>query len=268
MAKVSGIYVIQNTKNGKVYIGQAQDFQYRWKKHRYELTKGTHKNQHLQAAWNKYGEKTFKFYVLEYCAVEMLTEREQHFIDIYKPKGMCYNIAGDVRAPNRGLKLSIGTRLKMSEAQKGEKHHNFGKPMSDEQKRKISEANKGRIISDDHKRKLSAAARNMSAEHKRKLSETSKGRNVSAETRRAISEANKRRVISTETRRKISESNKGKTRSDETRHKLSGENNHNFGKSMSDEQKRKISETRKLREAQRKQQAANEAINDAITSDD
>ena len=200
MARVSGIYVIQNTKNGKVYIGQAQDFRKRWNEHRRLLDYGTHKSRHLQAAWNKYSAKAFRFYVLEYCALEMLTEREQHFIDIYKPKGMCYNIAGDVKAPMRGVRHS------------------------DEARRKISEANKGKTRTSETRRKLSEAQKrkpSISSETRRKISEANKGHVTTNETRHKISEANKGKTHTEEARRKMSEARKGIVFTDEQRRKLS-----------------------------------------------
>lgn len=41
-----------------------------------ELNRNVHNNKHLQNAWNKYGEESFEFNVLEYCDVELLNERE------------------------------------------------------------------------------------------------------------------------------------------------------------------------------------------------
>lgn len=103
MNNISGIYVILNKKNGKVYIGQAVDFRRRWINHKAALRNNYHGNRHLQAAWNKYGEKPFKFQKLEYCAIEQLDEREQHYLDIYMSKGLCYNIAKDVKSPVQRL---------------------------------------------------------------------------------------------------------------------------------------------------------------------
>jgi group I intron endonuclease len=134
---VSGIYVIVNTKNGKVYVGQAVDFKGRKNEHWRSLNNNTHKNRHLQAAWNKYGSKVFKFKTLEYCDIDQLDIREQHHIDIYKLRGMAYNIAGDVRVPNRGIVTSPETRRKLSEANK---RHFANTPEGDEARRKLSES--------------------------------------------------------------------------------------------------------------------------------
>ena len=49
-----GIYMIQNTTNGKIYIGQAIDIEKRWKNHIWELDNNRHTNKHLQRTWNKY----------------------------------------------------------------------------------------------------------------------------------------------------------------------------------------------------------------------
>lgn len=191
MANVSGIYVIKNTKNGKVYIGQAQDFRKRWDHHKYRLNGGYHSNRHLQHAWNKYGEKAFKFQKLEYCAIEQLDNREQHYLDIYMPKGLCYNLARDVRAPGRGRIITEETRRKLSEANKSRNRS----PFSEETRRKMSEAAKNKLPpSAETRRKLSEATKNRrspSEETRRKISETLKGKILSEETRRKLSEAMK-----------------------------------------------------------------------------
>lgn len=69
-----------------------------------------------------------------------------------------------VRAKELGKFVSEETKKKISEAQKGSKSHNFGKKFSEDHKNKISAANKGRKFSDEHKQKLREAAIN---QHKR-----------------------------------------------------------------------------------------------------
>ena len=78
--------------------------------------------------------------------------------------------------------------------------HHVGKVLSEDTKRKLSEANKGR--QSPNKGKTS------SEDTKRKLSEAKKGRKQSEETKRKISEAHKGKIESEETRRKISEARK------------------------------------------------------------
>ena len=84
-------------------------------------------------------------------------------------------------------------------------------PMSEETKRKISEARKGK-------------GHPQSEETKRKLSEIRKGnfkRPHTEEEKRKIGEANRGKAVSEEHRQKISEAHRGRKRSEETRRKQS-----------------------------------------------
>lgn len=240
MTTASGIYLILNTKSKKLYLGQAQNLRKRWNEHKRKLNAGIHTNSHLQAAWNKYGADAFEFKVLEYCDIDRLSEREQHFLDTYIPKGNCYNIAQDASAPMRGIRHSTSTRKKMSALHIGINNAFFGKSHSAESRQRMSAAAKYRpSISDDTRQKLSqtSTGRTHSEETRQKLSEIAQGRvfseetrrkmsesksKMSEETRQKISEANLRRPpFSDETRRKISEGLKGKPRPEETRLKIS-----------------------------------------------
>ena len=82
--KISGIYEIRNILNNKVYIGSSKDVYERWKKHKNDLKNNNHHSEHLQHAWNKYGENNFKFSIIEECQPENLIIREQYYIDFYK----------------------------------------------------------------------------------------------------------------------------------------------------------------------------------------
>lgn len=150
MNSVSGIYVILNKKNGKIYLGQAQNLHKRWKDHRACLNTNQHHNPHLQLAWNKYGAKSFQFKILERCTVDQLDEREQHYLNIYMPKQICYNISTMV-GTTRGLSPSAETRKKLSAATKSR----YTDP---NERQKTSERLKGRYVSDDTRAKMSASA--------------------------------------------------------------------------------------------------------------
>ena len=134
--KNCGIYKITNTVTGKFYIGSAVNIKRRWAIHRSRLDANKHGNRHLQNSWNKHGEDSFTFEVLECCEKERLIEREQFYIDNEKP---AYNIS-----PTAGNCLGV-------------KH-------TDETKRKISEAKKGKVRSDESKRKISEAMKRVWAE--------------------------------------------------------------------------------------------------------
>ena len=60
-----GIYCIINKIHWKLYIGSCKEFKSRWRGHLNSLKFLKHKNLHLQAAWNKYGEEAFEFHVIE-----------------------------------------------------------------------------------------------------------------------------------------------------------------------------------------------------------
>lgn len=105
------------------------------------------------------------------------------------------------------------TRQKLSVANKGHASPNKGKPMSEETKRKISEAEKGKKMSEEAKLKISTALKGkklgeFSEEHKRKLSAARKERKISDETKLKLSNALKGRKFSEETKRKMSEARK------------------------------------------------------------
>lgn len=88
-----GVYKIVNTINGKIYIGSSKDIDRRWSEHIRALELNAHANPHLQNAWNKYGSKSFEFEIVEQCDEKHQYEREQYYIDLYRPfqdKG--YNI--------------------------------------------------------------------------------------------------------------------------------------------------------------------------------
>lgn len=77
----SGIYQIGCIPTGKFYIGSAVSLRDRWDRHRHLLRKGTHRNVHLQNAWDKYGEESFEFSILELVDRPDLLRAEQRWID-------------------------------------------------------------------------------------------------------------------------------------------------------------------------------------------
>lgn len=78
------IYCIVNKINEKVYVGQTIDLRSRWNSHKSYLRNNTHNNQHLNRSWNKYGEDSFEFKVIEEgVELEKLTEREDFWIKKY-----------------------------------------------------------------------------------------------------------------------------------------------------------------------------------------
>lgn len=102
MSKKSGIYYIQNTKTGELYIGQSIDVHKREQQHFGKLKSNTHFNNHLQNSYNKYGEDCFIFSVIEYCDPSQLDDLEQKYIDFFNVQNNGFNICegGTHRFPN------------------------------------------------------------------------------------------------------------------------------------------------------------------------
>ncbi len=116
MAKkiICGIYEIVNIANNKRYVGLSANIYERWKQHVNALTAGTHHNVHLQSAWNKYGQNSFEFRVIEECDRECLPDREVYWIAHYDSFNNGYNqtIGGDGA---EGYVMSAEQRARMSE---------------------------------------------------------------------------------------------------------------------------------------------------------
>lgn len=90
---ISGIYLIKNLVNEKIYVGSSVNLFNRYKEHFRLLKKGTHHNYYLQQSWNKYGDGSFYFDVLEVVTDKnRLIEREQYWMDLYNVEENGYNM--------------------------------------------------------------------------------------------------------------------------------------------------------------------------------
>jgi len=176
-----GIYKIINKQTGKFYIGSSNDIEQRWRAHRYRLRKGIHSNQHLLSAWNKYGEESFAFSILQEVERETLLDVEQQVIDESGclDRKVGYNKAAIAASPMTGRKLTEETKEKLHAANIGRKH-------TEETKAKMRAAHKGKTFSEETKRKMSVSAKKRgvlphmyappSPEGRRKISEYAKTR--------------------------------------------------------------------------------------------
>ncbi|MBR3231363.1 MAG: GIY-YIG nuclease family protein [Lachnospiraceae bacterium] len=144
---ISGIYCIENKENGRAYIGQSVDIKKRWAQHRCDLRAGRHDNEHLQRAWEKYGEECFSFSIVEEVEPEMLNLAEEMWIQIFDAYDHGYNMTLGGEATrghtpwNKGKRRSERVRKILSESAKkrtGEKNAFYGKKHSTATRAKIS----------------------------------------------------------------------------------------------------------------------------------
>ena len=187
------VYKTTNLVNGKIYIGQ----------HTTENIDDGYMGSgvYLRMAFGKRGKENFKCEILKMVdgSKEDLNNAEEYYIKQYKDKvgwGMMYNATEFAGGGwNKGIShpVSEETKKKISEANKG--HHH-----SEETKKNMSEARKGIKLSEETKKKMSEAFKgrpgwNKGIKHtdeaRKKMSEALKGHTISEETKKKISEAHK-----------------------------------------------------------------------------
>lgn len=79
--RISGVYKITNTINGKFYIGSSNSCNARINDHFYCLRKQTHHNKHLQHSYDKYKEDSFHGEIIAKCSEEYRVKLEQWFLN-------------------------------------------------------------------------------------------------------------------------------------------------------------------------------------------
>jgi group I intron endonuclease len=207
-----GIYEIRNLANGKRYVGSSVNFRRRWYAHRWQLLRGMHANEHLQAAWNKHGEDQFDFRLLLICNRENLVMYEQIAIEAVSPE---YNKC-EVAGTTLGFKFSPESLARMS------KSHSAAN-LSPETRAKMSASQSKRTHPPEVRAKLSALGmgRKFSAEECERRSLRMMGNVVSEETKRRISEALTGRKRSPEQRAQIARNSTGRRHTPEAKAKMS-----------------------------------------------
>jgi group I intron endonuclease len=149
--RIAGVYRIRNLVSGRNYVGSARCIADRWKSHRHMLRHGQHHAVALQRSWDKHGEVAFAFEVLEECLVELLLDREQHWIDRL-----------DAAHPKRGFNIATvaGTRAGVPQPQSSKDKQSAlmrGVPKSAEHRAKIGAGNRGKVRSPETRARISAA---------------------------------------------------------------------------------------------------------------
>lgn len=116
----SGVYRLECLVTEKSYVGSSVNMFNRRKGHFHDLRLGKHGNQKLQAAWNKYGESSFVFSVLEWLRDKKnLVLHEQCWIDILDTFNSGYNLT-PLAGNCFGVRHSAEVRCKMAMSQTSE----------------------------------------------------------------------------------------------------------------------------------------------------
>tara|TARA_Y100000593_G_C4179606_1_gene271351 strand:- start:64 stop:609 length:546 start_codon:yes stop_codon:yes gene_type:complete len=125
------------TIGSKSYIGQSENLEQRAISHKSELRKGTHYNEYLQRAYNKYGIVEWK--VLEYT--DDLNNKEIQYISEYDTYNNGYNLTeGGDKPPNQTGVKRTPQQIENQKAAlpKGDDHWTNRDGWSQESKDKVS----------------------------------------------------------------------------------------------------------------------------------
>lgn len=185
------IYRITNTVTGGVYIGQTtMGLSQRMSAHLSEARRLKH-DFPLYRAIRKHGEGAFVATIVAKCKDRIAMNAREHFeISALKSAGAnCYNAhPGGLK----GYPISPETRAKMSASRLGQRHHQFGKPLSAEHKKSLSASHRGKVCSEETRAKLRAAStgKTFSPETRAKISASKRGQKMPAHVLSALQAAN------------------------------------------------------------------------------
>ena len=103
------IYAIVNTRNQHFYLGSTTRGRRRWYEHVTHLRGQRHENKYLQRAFNKYGERSFRYRQILSVPKRHLQDTEQLLIDKMRPQ---YNVNPRADRPpsQKGARRSKETR--------------------------------------------------------------------------------------------------------------------------------------------------------------
>lgn len=146
-----GLYAITHIPSRKSYIGSSLDINKRFSTHRSMLKNNYHHSKHLQNSWNKYDKEQFEFKTLNVCKThEEAVELEKAFLECFYHDGL-FNVKNDAFGVGFGIQ-----------------HPNKSKPLTTEQKTKISQSLKGRKKTQEHIDKVAAKSRGIKRSAKTK----------------------------------------------------------------------------------------------------
>lgn len=221
MIDVSGIYLIRNQINVKVYVGQSYNIAGRWKSHVKEA-KRARSNSHLYKALRKYG---FDVFILE--VLEVIADPTQEFLDVRETYWVKHY---DACNPDVGYNFrpgGQGSQVVDAEARKRIASKLRGRKLSQEQIEIMRANSTGKACTESAKQKISAFHKGIVADK----AEAEKLKKIAAEMyepiKKAEKERNRKRVMNTDSyktaefKERVSKRFKGKTRSPEVRKNMS-----------------------------------------------
>lgn len=171
-----GIYCIKNRASGRVYVGSSINVEKRIARHRYLLRRGKHWSHLMCRSWEKYGEQSFEFVLVETVEdANFLLPREQFWI---WRTGAHLTGFNTLEVPDRlsGYKHSAASRLKISAGKTGKPSWKKGVPLSKERRAQLLAARLAYTLTPADIAKRAAAQRGLkrSPETKRRISEALK----------------------------------------------------------------------------------------------
>jgi group I intron endonuclease len=180
MNALSGIYLLKNNVNGKIYIGKANNISRRISRHRSTEFSKNQRNTKICKAIRKYGWENFTVEILESFESidnETLLRKESEWIKKLKAIENGYNILA-YHTDWTGNEHTEETKQKMSlnhADYSGKNHPRFGMKHSEESKRKMSKTRMGMYKKESNP----FWGKTHSKEVKQKISQFSKSRDWS-----------------------------------------------------------------------------------------
>jgi group I intron endonuclease len=142
----TGIYIITNDIDARIYIGSATSFKQRYATHRNKIMLNENCNPKLRNFANKYGIEHLTFSAVHACCKEDLLKVEQMYLDVFQPfDDNGFNIVRKAGSP-------IGYRH--TQEAKDKMKGRPGPRWDDEQKKYFSEIKKGIPAKEGMKKKL------------------------------------------------------------------------------------------------------------------
>ena len=164
MTDTCGIYLIRNTVNGKVYVGQSSYINRRWREHKKAMRLGY--KSYLHDSMRKHGLEAFEMVVLEECGFDMLDDREAYWMAFYhchdEAKGYNYRPAGQLKqhvTPEARARISARLRGRKMSPERIEqmRQASLGRKCTEQAKQKISRFHSGIALPSEERQQIVAS---------------------------------------------------------------------------------------------------------------